>query len=66
MRIVEARDRNIPSVIVIDTDAVPGTGVGGHWWDVAVPQAGGPERLERARTLQSERRQSANVRLREG
>jgi 3D-(3,5/4)-trihydroxycyclohexane-1,2-dione acylhydrolase (decyclizing) len=49
MRIVEARDRNIPSVIVIDTDAVPGTGVGGHWWDVAVPQAGGPERLERAR-----------------
>lgn len=49
MRIVEARDRNIPSVIVIGTDAVPGTGVGGHWWDVAVPQAGGPERLECAR-----------------
>lgn len=49
MRIVEARDRKIPSVIVIDTDAVPDTGVGGHWWDVAVPQVGGPERLERAR-----------------
>jgi 3D-(3,5/4)-trihydroxycyclohexane-1,2-dione acylhydrolase (decyclizing) len=48
-KIVEARGRNVPSVIVIDTDAVPDTGAGGHWWDVAVPQAGGPERLEQAR-----------------
>ncbi|ODT76185.1 MAG: 3D-(3,5/4)-trihydroxycyclohexane-1,2-dione acylhydrolase (decyclizing) [Pelagibacterium sp. SCN 64-44] len=48
-KIVAARERNIPSVIVIETDAVPGLDVGGHWWDVAVPQAGGPERLERAR-----------------
>ncbi len=48
-RIVEARDRKIPSVIVIDTDAVPSVDIGGHWWDVAVPQVGGPERLERAR-----------------
>lgn len=48
-RIVAARGRKIPSVIVIDTDAVPGSGAGGHWWDVAVPQASGPERLERAR-----------------
>ena len=47
--LVEARGRDIPSVIVIDTDPVPGIGVGGHWWDVAVPQAGGPERLEKAR-----------------
>ena len=48
-RIVAARGRDIPSVIVIDTDAVPGTDVGGHWWDVAVPEVGGPERLEKAR-----------------
>ena len=48
-RIVAARGRDIPSVIVIDTDAVPGTEAGGHWWDVAVPEVGGPERLERAR-----------------
>ena len=48
-KIVEARGRAIPSVIVIDTEAVSGTGAGGHWWDVAVPQAGGPERLEKAR-----------------
>jgi 3D-(3,5/4)-trihydroxycyclohexane-1,2-dione acylhydrolase (decyclizing) len=47
--IVAARSRDIPSVIVIDTDPVPGTGTGGHWWDVAVPQAGGPDRLEKAR-----------------
>ncbi len=49
VKIAAARTRNIPSVIVIDTDAVPGTGAGGHWWDVAVPQVGGPERLEKAR-----------------
>ncbi|MBY2919495.1 3D-(3,5/4)-trihydroxycyclohexane-1,2-dione acylhydrolase (decyclizing) [Rhizobium leguminosarum] len=48
-KIIEARSRTKPTVIVIDTDAVPGTGAGGHWWDVAVPQAGSPERLERAR-----------------
>ena len=47
--IVAARGRAIPSVIVIDTEAVSGTGAGGHWWDVAVPQVGGPERLEKAR-----------------
>ena len=48
----------IPTVIVIDTDAVSGTGAGGHWWDVAVPQVGGPERLEKARD-----RYEANARL---
>lgn len=48
-KIIEARSRNVPSVIVIDTEAVSGTGAGGYWWDVAVPQVGGPERLEDAR-----------------
>ncbi len=48
-KIVAARVRTIPSVIVIDTEAQSGTGAGGLWWDVAVPQVGGPERLERAR-----------------
>ena len=47
--IIDARSREAPSVIVIDTDAVPGAGAGGHWWDVAVPQTGGPERLDKAR-----------------
>ena len=37
-RIQTARGRDIPSVIVIETDPYPGTGAGGHWWDVAVPE----------------------------
>lgn len=53
-KVVDARGRHIPSVIVIDTDAVPGNGAGGAWWDVAVPQAGGPERLESARARYTE------------
>jgi 3D-(3,5/4)-trihydroxycyclohexane-1,2-dione acylhydrolase (decyclizing) len=57
-RIVAARGRDIPTVIVIDTEAVSGTGAGGHWWDVAVPEAGDPERLEKARE-----RYDANARL---
>lgn len=57
-KVVEARARDVPSVIVIDTDAVPDPGAGGHWWDVVVPQTGGPERLEKAR-----RRYDANYAL---
>ncbi|MCB2399449.1 3D-(3,5/4)-trihydroxycyclohexane-1,2-dione acylhydrolase (decyclizing) [Rhizobium ruizarguesonis] len=60
-RIVAARERNIPSVLVIDTDAGPGTDAGGHWWDVAVPQVGGPERLEQARARYNEN--AANQRV---
>ena len=35
-----ARTRDIPTVIVIETDATdgPGEAGGGHWWDVAVPE----------------------------
>ncbi|WP_299818810.1 3D-(3,5/4)-trihydroxycyclohexane-1,2-dione acylhydrolase (decyclizing) [uncultured Jannaschia sp.] len=33
-----ARGRDVPSVIVIDTDPGPGTGAGGAWWDVGVPE----------------------------
>lgn len=47
-----ARARDIPTVIVIETTAAQGPGDGlegaGHWWDVAVPQTGGPERLRDA------------------
>ncbi|SFC08032.1 3D-(3,5/4)-trihydroxycyclohexane-1,2-dione acylhydrolase (decyclizing) [Tropicimonas isoalkanivorans] len=53
-KIAAARGRDIPSVIVIDTEAVSGTGAGGHWWQVAVPQVGGPERLEKARAEYNE------------
>lgn len=51
-QIVAARGRDIPTIIVIETTARPGPGDGlegaGHFWDVAVPAAGGPDRLEQA------------------
>ncbi|MGA0541279.1 3D-(3,5/4)-trihydroxycyclohexane-1,2-dione acylhydrolase (decyclizing) [Neotabrizicola sp. VNH66] len=64
-----ARGRMTPTVIVIDTTAVPGPGAGlegaGQWWDVAVPETGGPDgtpdRLARAYARYIE--QAATVRL---
>ena len=47
--IVAARGRAVPSVIVIDTDPYPGTGAGGHWWDVAVPEVSGRPEVREAR-----------------
>ncbi|MFN4062093.1 MAG: 3D-(3,5/4)-trihydroxycyclohexane-1,2-dione acylhydrolase (decyclizing) [Paracoccus hibiscisoli] len=50
--IAAARDRAIPTVIVIETTARPGPGDGlegaGHWWDVAVPATGDTDRLKQA------------------
>lgn len=50
--ILAARERPIPTVIVIETTAADGPGEGlagaGQWWDVAVPEVGGPERLRAA------------------
>ena len=45
-----ARGRDIPTVIVIDTDPThgPGEAGGGHWWDVAVPEIGGSAKLREA------------------
>ncbi|NHT76960.1 3D-(3,5/4)-trihydroxycyclohexane-1,2-dione acylhydrolase (decyclizing) [Rhizobiaceae bacterium CRRU44] len=47
--IVLARDRQIPTVIVIDTEAETGPGIGGAWWDVAVPAVGDTDKLAQAR-----------------
>ncbi|AUH35249.1 3D-(3,5/4)-trihydroxycyclohexane-1,2-dione acylhydrolase (decyclizing) [Paracoccus tegillarcae] len=51
-QIAQARGRDIPTVIVIDTTAAPGPGDGlddaGHWWDVAVPEVGETEELQQA------------------
>ena len=33
-----AKAATVPTVIVIETDPAPGTGAGGTWWDVAVPE----------------------------
>ena len=64
--IVAARGRDIPTVIVIDTDAVPGTDAGGHWWDVAVPAGRRPRAArEGPRTLRRQRRPPARRQLRD-
>ena len=49
-QIAQARQRDIPTVIVIDTDPTNGPGFGdaGNWWDVAVPQVGTTEKLKEA------------------
>ncbi|WP_421979685.1 3D-(3,5/4)-trihydroxycyclohexane-1,2-dione acylhydrolase (decyclizing) [Roseibium sp.] len=49
--ILAARDREIPSVIVIDTDPMhgPGEAGGGHWWDVAVPEVSARPEVKAAR-----------------
>ena len=48
-KLIEARARDIPTVIVIDTDPMPGTGAGGHWWDVAVPEVSHRAEVKAAR-----------------
>lgn len=48
-KIGAARGRDVPSVIVIDTDPYPGTGAGGHWWDVAVPEVSDRAEVREAR-----------------
>ena len=47
--LVAARARDIPTVIVIDTEALTGAGIGGGWWDVAVPEVGDTDTLKKAR-----------------
>lgn len=44
-----AKTAKIPTVIVIDTDPVPGTGAGGTWWDVAVPEVSDRAEVMKAR-----------------
>jgi 3D-(3,5/4)-trihydroxycyclohexane-1,2-dione acylhydrolase (decyclizing) len=44
-----AKTAAIPTVIVIDTDPMPGTGAGGHWWEVAVPEVSARPEVRAAR-----------------
>lgn len=45
----KAKTASIPTVIVIDTDPMPGTGAGGTWWDVAVPEVSTRKEVNEAR-----------------
>jgi 3D-(3,5/4)-trihydroxycyclohexane-1,2-dione acylhydrolase (decyclizing) len=44
-----AKSATIPTVIVIDTDPMPGTGAGGTWWEVAVPEVSERPEVNKAR-----------------
>lgn len=48
--IAAARDREGPSVVVIDTDPAHTTGAGGAWWDVAVPELSELDAVRAARS----------------
>ncbi|HCQ65472.1 MAG TPA: 3D-(3,5/4)-trihydroxycyclohexane-1,2-dione acylhydrolase (decyclizing) [Rhodobacteraceae bacterium] len=48
-KIVAARGRDIPTVIVIDTTPYPTHEEGGHWWDVAVPEVSERREVNEAR-----------------
>ena len=45
----EAKTAALPTVILIETDAGPGTGAGGTWWDVAVPEVSERPQVNAAR-----------------
>lgn len=62
-QILAARDRAIPTVIVIDTDPMhgPGENGGGHWWDVAVPEVGSTGKLKEARASYVENMKRQNL-----
>lgn len=44
-----AKGASVPTVIVIDTDPMPGTGAGGSWWEVGVPEVSVREEVRAAR-----------------
>ncbi len=44
-----SKSATIPTVIVIDTDPMPGTGAGGTWWEVAVPEVSDRKEVNEAR-----------------
>lgn len=46
---MRARAASQSYVIVIDTDPMPTTQAGGHWWDVAVPEVSQREQVRTAR-----------------
>ena len=49
--ITAARTRGGVNVVVIDTEAEPGTAIGGTWWDVAVPEVSTSPRVQAARAV---------------
>jgi 3D-(3,5/4)-trihydroxycyclohexane-1,2-dione acylhydrolase (decyclizing) len=46
--------RKGPRILLIDTEAETGAGIGGGWWDVAVPEIGDTKKLRTARQRYNE------------
>jgi 3D-(3,5/4)-trihydroxycyclohexane-1,2-dione acylhydrolase (decyclizing) len=47
--LASARGASLPTVIVIDSDPGPGTGAGGAWWEVGVPEVSTRKEVLQAR-----------------
>jgi 3D-(3,5/4)-trihydroxycyclohexane-1,2-dione acylhydrolase (decyclizing) len=58
-----AKTSSRTTVIVIETDPLVSTGIGGHWWDVAVPEVSARKQVRAARSKYEARirRQKAGV-----
>jgi 3D-(3,5/4)-trihydroxycyclohexane-1,2-dione acylhydrolase (decyclizing) len=55
--LAQAKQNTRTTVLVIDTDPLVSTEVGGHWWDVAVPQVSERKEVNAARKTYEEKRQ---------
>lgn len=57
----KARRAEGTQVIVIDTDPSEGSGIGGHWWDVAVPEVSAKPGVKAARKAYDKARASQKL-----
>ncbi len=62
-QLAAAKGRDIPTVIVIDTDPMhgPGEAGGGNWWDVAVPEVSTTDKVAKARASYVENMKRQNL-----
>lgn len=59
--LAQAKGNTRTTVVVIDTDPLISTGVGGAWWDVAVPEVSEREQVRTARANYDERRKRQTI-----
>jgi 3D-(3,5/4)-trihydroxycyclohexane-1,2-dione acylhydrolase (decyclizing) len=59
--LAEARNSLRTTVIVIDTDPLKSTDVGGYWWDVPVPEVSSRAEVDAARVRYAEARKQQRL-----
>lgn len=59
--LAQAKTNTRTTVVVIDTDPLVSTSVGGAWWDVAVPEVSEREQVRAARADYDERRKGQTI-----